>query len=76
MSHVENDRVADVFEAPSTSVILKEKCNLDIPLDENKQNWIDKKGNRRLISEKTLLLHVKSVIHNLVKKFPLNQLML
>ena len=45
MSNIENDRVADVLEAPSTSVILKDKCNLDIPLDENKQNWIDKKGN-------------------------------
>lgn len=45
MSSSESDRVADVLEAPSTSVILKDKYNLDIPLDESKQNWIDKKGN-------------------------------
>lgn len=45
MSNSEKDRGADVIEAPSTSVVLRDKINIDAPLDDKKQNWIDNKGN-------------------------------
>lgn len=42
---IENDCVVDAIDVPSTSVVLKENINLDVPVDKNKQNWIDNRGN-------------------------------
>lgn len=50
-NNVENDRGAETIETPSTSV-LKEKINLDVPCEENKQNSIDNKGNFSVLSDK------------------------
>lgn len=44
MSNIENDRAADVTEAPSTSVVLKDNINLDVSVEEKKENWMDNKG--------------------------------
>ncbi|XP_054717146.1 myogenesis-regulating glycosidase-like [Uloborus diversus] len=39
---IENVRVMDTIPIPSTSVVFKEKTNLETSAEESKQNWIDK----------------------------------
>ncbi|GFV41459.1 myogenesis-regulating glycosidase [Trichonephila clavipes] len=44
----ENNRALDTIAVPSTSIVFKDKNNLEIPSDQNKPNWIDNRESMEL----------------------------